>query len=865
MKLLESKTTAAVISSFLVLSIAATLMTGLPTAYATVNYNKSFIYIFAGPNPIGVGQQVLLVMWTADVPLDIGEIAAGVAGLRAAWNNIKINVTKPDGNTETFTIERTDPIGGGFVSYTPTVAGTYYAQAFFPETWKNTTTTQAFYSAAASAKVEFTAQENPILPWPEAPLPTGYWTRPISDLNRNWYVLAGNWLGGAAQNVGPTTQFGYGIGPESAHVMWTKPFYAGGIMDERFGDTGYFTYFYQGLMFADNAQEGSAPIILDGRLYYDYRVNAHQWQGYVCVDLYTGETIFYKNDTTPSFAQIYNYESPNQHGGIPYLWRTSNVGINNPGGINGTVWAMLDGYTSEPICLVANVTSGGTAVYGKDGSILRYNLVNYGTTAAPNYRLTVWNVSAIPSFLSGATGTSAWSWRPAATGESRQSQRIQPQMFVHDGNKGFSLNVSIPNILGPTNAIANQTGTIRAVREDDLVIVGTTGQNNEQGIVPGYLMALSLKRGQEGTKLWDITFTPPSSAGNVTVSMGTVDPEDGVFLFESTKLLKRWTYSLATGQQLWESEPEPAGNYYGMTDNIYQGKLLTCGYGGVLLAYNITTGKIMWNYTAKSVGFESPYGGKYPMGISNIVDGKIYIGSGEHSWTQPPYRGSVLQCINASNGALLWNYPVAGVSMPSGNAGNYFAIADGYLVALNGYDAQVYCFGKGPSATTVSAPQTVPTLGSGVMITGTVTDQTPSPEAKGTPAMSDADQNAWMQYLYQQQPLPVDAKGVEVSLDTLDPNGNFIHIGTVTSDINGNYGYAFTPEVPGTYQIIATFAGSKSYGPSTATTYLAVSEAPPATAPPEYPQPIDNTMTIVYATIAIIIAMVLIGIWIKRK
>jgi hypothetical protein len=148
------------------------------------------------------------------------------------------------------------------------------------------------------------------------------------------------------------------------------------------------------------------------------------------------------------------------------------------------------------------------------------------------------------------------------------------------------------------------------------------------------------------------------------------------------------------------------------------------------------------------------------------------------------------------------------------------AVSDGYLVTLNGYDNRIYCFGKGPSATTVSAPQTVPTLGSSVMIKGTVTDQ--SAGAKDTPTIADVSMTAWMEYLYMQKPIPADAKGVGVSLDTIDPNGNFVHIGTVTSDLTGAYGYAFTPEVPGTYQIIATFAGSASYGSSSATTYLAV-------------------------------------------
>ena len=83
---------------------------------------------------------------------------------------------------------------------------------------------------------------------------------------------------------------------------------------------------------------------------------------------------------------------------------------------------------------------------------------------------------------------------------------------------------------------------------------------------------------------------------------------------------------------------------------------------------------------------------------------------------------------------------------------------------------------------------------------------------KGTPAISDEDMSRWMEYKFMQQIYPADAKGVQVNLATIDPNGNYISIGTTTSDINGNYGLLFTPEIPGTYQIIATFDGSKSYG-----------------------------------------------------
>ena len=63
-----------------------------------------------------------------------------------------------------------------------------------------------------------------------------------------------------------------------------------------------------------------------------------------------------------------------------------------------------------------------------------------------------------------------------------------------------------------------------------------------------------------------------------------------------------------------------------------------------------------------------------------------------------------------------------------------------------------------------------------------MTDQ--SPGAKGTPAIADANMQAWMEYLYEQQAMPTNAKGVEVTLTAIDPNGN-THIGTATSDTSG--------------------------------------------------------------------------------
>lgn len=284
--------------------------------------------------------------------------------------------------------------------------------------------------------------------------------------------------------------------------------------------------------------------------------------------------------------------------------------------------------------------------------------------------------------------------------------------------------------------------------------------------------------------------------------------------------------------------------------------------GSELRAYNITTGEILWTYIPENVGFESPYG-NYPIFIGVIADGKIYTHTGEHSDTHPLYRGPNFRCINATDGTEIWS--ILGFSR-SGS----MAMADGLLLTQNYMDNSIYCFGRGPSGTTVTASPEVSVHGSSVMIKGTVTDQTPNGRRnvndkidftlKGTPAISDEDMSAWMEYKFMQQAYPADAKGVEVVLTMIDPNSNYYEIGRTTSDTTGAFGYAFEPEVPGTYQIIATFEGSASYGSSFATTYITVDEAPAETpAPTPTPAPMTDTYVLAIGAAAII-AIVAVGL-----
>ena len=80
-----------------------------------------------------------------------------------------------------------------------------------------------------------------------------------------------------------------------------------------------------------------------------------------------------------------------------------------------------------------------------------------------------------------------------------------------------------------------------------------------------------------------------------------------------------------------------------------------------------------------------------------------------------------------------------------------------------------------------------------------------------------------MSYVYQQQPVPTNFTGVTVTLTAIDPNGNYITLGTATTDTNGLFSFQWQPpNVPGKYTVTATFAGTNGYWGSNAETAMTV-------------------------------------------
>jgi hypothetical protein len=277
-------------------------------------------------------------------------------------------------------------------------------------------------------------------------------------------------------------------------------------------------------------------------------------------------------------------------------------------------------------------------------------------------------------------------------------------------------------------------------------------------------------------------------------------------------------FNVSTGNIAWKSAPYHDGYPWGCffcynPEACGYGMIFGLGYAGIY-AINATNGDIVWHYTAGNSGEETPYN-TWPFGsVGSVVGGGIlFAPNTEHSPTLY-YRGNTLKAIDVYSGEEVWD--IMGYYTPT-------AIAYGTLMASDTTSGYTYAFAKGETATTVVTQNDVYAKGSTILIKGTVLDQ--SPAQPNTPAISDDSMTAWMEYLHMQQPKPTNATGVSVTLTATDSNGQSTTIGTVTSDANGNYAYAWTPQTEGTYMIMASFCGSEAYYASYAETAVAIAPA----------------------------------------
>ncbi len=675
-----------------------------------------------------------------------------------------------------------------------------------------------WYAADTSEPVDVIVQEDPIANYDRSPpLPTEPWSRPINAENKGWGAVSDNWLmigyDQTSRSFAGNPAFApYTSGAHSAHVLWNKKIIPGGLAGGIHGDTTWYT----GISYEQHFD----PIVIDGIVMYSEHgladTDGTSQLGMRFFDLYTGEEYpdMYMPDQTINFAQALDIDTPNEHGVLPFLWQTS--------GSNWNCYELMHNGRQPQLKLTLSGMSGltGYTTMGPNGEILSYNFGGNGT----HRWMSMFNSTRA---LMGISYSGIQVFDPRGTINASRLLTENPGghddfdvAFAQSHSKfmGIEWNVTVPDVYGSQNEIlvdveggmliANSmdTSSHPFIHWDTAYNIGAITRDSN------YNYPASINH------LWTKGFDMINDVHN----RRSENLRDGYYVRfdEGAEII--YCIDARTGAIRWQSDSY--NNVWGLFSRIYlsaYNTVTTSGFDGIIRNWDADTGELRFAFDKGSSGFENAYG-TYPeyAGLT-IADGTIYCTADEHSSDGILWRGAQMWAINIETGELEWK--VNGMY-------RHPVVVDGIVMALNSYDGQVYAFAKGPSSTTVSAPQTQVTLGEKVMITGSVLDQTPA--QAGTAAISDADMGLWMEYLHMQKEAPAMASGVEVVLSVVDANGNYYDIGTTTSTSSGFYGLEFTPEVPGMYYIYANFAGSKSYGSSYAETAMTVVDAPEATPEP---------------------------------
>jgi hypothetical protein len=819
------------IAMLLLLTFAASLVMSLPTTQAQAPKRTSFAFIDAVPNPVGVGQEVLIRFGISQL---LGYPEDG-------WTGITVTIVKPDGTTQTLGPLRTDSTGGSATVFTPSVAGTYklttnfpeqaFPQAFFDMETGTFVPAGTVMAASTSETISLIVQQEPLPSYPGHALPSEYWTRPIDPQLREWYSVSGNWVNRPGNNIALNND----DAPETAHVLWAKPLTTGGLTGGLLGEGQVPAGSETGDAYAGKFLNS---VVLNGVLYYNRDDDYAGQKGVVAVDLHTGQELWFRNNTNLSFGQVFYFNSYNYDGVYTYLWDTS----------AGSTWKAYDPFTGEWTYTMINMPSG-TQVYGPSGEILIYQ-IDYA-----NNWMALWNSTAVgqtaPGFSIDPTTGGSWSnfWGgPLVSGSTLDA--ADP--------RAYTWNVTIPAGLSAPEGLQIYPDRVVALHFNDTMV---------------RCWGISLLASNRGQSLFDKTWTAPAvwlSGLMVLQYTGATDQvKDGVIAVWAKEVRKHYGFSVETGNFLWETDSEHWLDWYGwgnMEHTWYfaYGKLFSVGVGGIVYAYDAKTGDTAWTYNLTDAYNEPVTGNNWWGWITVLADGKVYVGHLEHSAEQPIPRGAPLVCLNASDGAVVWR--VNGMYRATRWGGNA-VMGDSIMATMDTYDQRIWAVGKGPSATTVTVQDDTVTLSDKVLLKGYVTDTSPGTKdiglqarfPNGVPAVSDDSQSEWMLHVYKQFELPTSAKGVEIVVEVFDPNNNYHEVGRATSDATGFYSFEFTPEVPGKYTIVVRFAGSKAYYSSFAENALSVKDAPAATPVPTNPPASLADQYLLPATGGIIAAIAIVG------
>ena len=839
---LTAKSMTIVIATLLLLSLTSSILVQCVNGTTNVGTNA---WVTATPDPVGIGQTVTIGMGLVQVnPLSQLLTTSTVANV---WNTYKLSIIDPTGAITTAGPFTADYTAVSSYAFTPTNAGNYTITFIFPGQLVNAYGHDEHYGPSNST-IALTVQQEPVYSLPQSPLPTDYWTRPINWQNNLWWSILRNWLG--IQNWYQSSSVNpYTTAPATAHIMWTKPLEYGGQIG---GGSPYnvteFSNYYTGKSYQ---WPFSPPIIINGVLFYNSPSNIAPDYGFYAVDLRTGQTLWYNNGTNLStnptgyggfnlpvthwpgisFGQVYSWHNPNEVGGVPYLW-----------GVAGSTYQLFDANTGRWILNVVN-SPGGTSIIDPQSELLVYTMKAINNTTG---WLAMWN----STLCLGSAGFAADSieYRP-------------PSGSTLQWSTGIQWNVSVP--LYPYSLPASGSVAIGGIDDGVILVLGTAQ------VLPGQVYQTQDYQCETGYSAIDghLLWGPVNRTlgmGPETSQLRMEDIANGVYTEHNKEGNTYFAFDLHTGTQLWGPVQGSSYAWDLYTRNYASSNGIVYFLGPESIqAISVSNGTLLWDFAAPPAGVQESaptylFEGEYGL----CTGGGMVFASSSDSHGDALFRGAKLYAVNGTTGKEQW-------SIDGFFIGKCFALADGYLVDYNAYDNQVYCFGQGPTKTTVAAPAIGVTTATPISITGSVTDisagikqdAVASNYPNGLPCVSEASMSQFMASVYEQQPMPNNITGVPVTISVVDSNGNSRTIGTTTSNAMGTFGFTWTPDIAGNYTVTATFGGNGAYFGSSASTYFYASESSSATPTPQTQQP--QSMVDLYfvpAVIGIIIAIVVVGI-----
>jgi len=864
------------LSTILLLSMAITLKpTSGDAAIAPGTHLPTYAYLNVFPNPAGVGQSVTLGIFLAS-PWPTNEVGT----------NYTVKITNPSGTT-TYNGPYTSDLTGGTVAYfTPDAVGNYTIQFIYPgQTLRNASGFNGLYAdKSESLPTTLVVQQEAVVDrsLPFTPLPTQWWQLPVSAQNsQNWYQLTGAWLGLGANSFATTGNYNtsnyynpYTEDVTSGHVLWTKPWLNGGVAGGIFGGDEVRSHYWSTFQY----QPRYAPVIIDGVIYstwYTFAMGSGADQGITAVDLYTGKTLWTTNTTAVLYCGMQMYQYTINDYGVrgPWIWATgtlpaSQTGGSTPSNNSGTQYNLYDAVTGRYVMSVVNGTSMrlgqddngnliGYFINNTAGTQMvhpRYNLNEPVTNTGPHMTAVNMTVCAGMTGSNGPNNVAVNTFRAFQTG------------YIYD----MPVQTNISGIdLDPALSLSGITG-------NELVLTSGSTNHGQHGYMLMATMDITT-----GKQLGAANITYPQSNAMLPYTRVSTVFGDGIYAINNLVNYNVVAYNTKDCTKAWEVVMT---GYHGAQPNIYdlygvktyhaKDSFLFAGLGGDIWSLDSRTGALNWYTNTTTLqgasGTETPYN-VWPLwsfGSSCISNGIAYLAGG-HEYNPPLFHGCQIYAVNVTDGSLVW--------MSLDTTVTSSAIAYSKLVTLNAYDNQLYCRGKGPSAMAVEAPSVGVTTSTPITITGTITDVSPGTQQQlvasnypnGLPCISDETQSLFMEAVYQQQPMYNNMTGVPITISVIDSNNNLRDIGTTTSNAMGDFGFTWTPDIAGNYQVIATFKGSNSYYPSSAATFFFAGETPtqaPVVTPQTNAATTTDLMTYnIGVGIAIIIAIAIVGLLMLRR